>query len=451
MRQDLGSDNELAAARGSFQRTIRLVSAGALVATSGAAFLIFTLASSLVDGAVAERALCAVLLTVVSMPVVFVSTGLVVKRVGEANAIADSRQQRLDEERRHRDLEAQVADALEMVENEAEALRFIERSFATVLPQSMTELLLADNSHAHLSRKAVANAGVAVGCAVSSPQDCPAARRARTHEFRDSAALNSCPKLADRASGRCAAVCIPVSVMGRTVGVIHAVRDLHTPLDVATVGDLQAIANQSGTRLGMLRVMAETQLQASTDGLTGLLNRRAFENAFLQLRERSATGVVVMADLDHFKTINDTYGHETGDRALRVFADTLRKSVRSTDLLARRGGEEFAVIFPDCELHDVVDVLERTRLQLQSAVREAGLPSFTASFGATLAFLAEDLDLLLARADAALFEAKNGGRDRIVASAGVDLDDASARELLVDRPRGLAHTAPATPPSTSSV
>jgi diguanylate cyclase (GGDEF)-like protein len=365
------------------------------------------------------------------MPVVFVSTGLVSKRVAEANAVADVRQSRLDEDRRHRDLEAQIADALEMAENEPEALRLIERSFGMVLPESMTELLLADNSHAHLTRKAAANGSAAEGCSVSSPQDCPAARRARTHRFRDSEALNACPKLAGRASGPCSAVCIPVSVMGRTVGVIHTVGSVTTPIGDAVVSDLHSIANQSGTRLGMLRVMAETQLQASTDGLTGLLNRRAFENGFLHLRERASNGVAVMADLDHFKTINDTYGHETGDRALRVFADTLRNEVRSTDLLARRGGEEFAVVFADCELEQAVEVLERVRLKLHSAVREAGLPSFTASFGATPAFLAEDLDLLLARADAALFEAKNGGRDRIVTSTRMDLDDASAREILL--------------------
>jgi diguanylate cyclase (GGDEF)-like protein len=432
MRQQvLDGDGDLAAARGSFQRTMRWVSIGALVASCLSAFLIFTLARSLVDGTFAQNALCAVLLTVVSMPVVIVSTGLVSKRVAEANAVADVRQSRLDEDRRHRDLESQVADALEMAENEPEALRLIERSFAAVLPESMTELLLADNSHAHLTRKAAANASAADGCSVSSPQDCPAARRARTHRFRDSEALNACPKLAGRASGPCSAVCIPVSVMGRTVGVIHTVGSVVAPIGDASVSDLHSIANQSGTRLGMLRVMAETQLQASTDGLTGLLNRRAFENGFLLLRERASSGVAVMADLDHFKTINDTYGHETGDRALRVFADTLRKEVRSTDLLARRGGEEFAVVFADCELDQAVDVLERVRLKLQAAVREAGLPSFTASFGATPAFLAEDLDLLLARADAALFEAKNAGRDRIVTSTRMDLDDASAREILL--------------------
>ncbi len=236
-----------------------------------------------------------------------------------------------------------------MADNEPEALRVIERTFAAVLPSAVTELLLADNSHAHLSRKAFSSSrdpGLS-GCGVNSPQECPAARRARIHRFPDSEAVNACPKLVGRPGGRCAAFCIPVSIMGRTVGVIHTVHDVHARIDERTVEDMQAIANQAGTRLGLLRIMAETQPQAETDGLTGLLNRRAFENSFLQLRDRSALGkgVVVMTDLDHFKTINDTYGHETGDRALRVFADTLRKTLRKNDVLSRHGGEEFAIAF----------------------------------------------------------------------------------------------------------
>ncbi|MGF1599846.1 MAG: GGDEF domain-containing protein [Acidimicrobiales bacterium] len=179
--------------------------------------------------------------------------------------------------------------------------------------------------------------------------------------------------------------------------------------------------------------MAESQLQASTDGLTGLANRRAFDDAFLQLRDRSphAPCVIAMADLDRFKAINDTYGHETGDRALRVFADTLRSAVRANDLVARRGGEEFALALPDCDTHSATEVLERVRLHLQRAIKEAGLPSFTASFGMTPGFLAEDLDLLLARADAGLSEAKRGGRYKIVAFSAADLDGASERAALL--------------------
>jgi diguanylate cyclase (GGDEF)-like protein len=166
----------------------------------------------------------------------------------------------------------------------------------------------------------------------------------------------------------------------------------------------------------MLRIMAETQLQASTDALTGLLNRRAFENGFLALRGSSRNGpaVVAMADLDNFKLINDTYGHETGDRALRVFAETLRSVLRDKDLFCRRGGEEFAIVFPDCDLPSAALALDRVRTELQTALIVAGVPTYTASFGAIPAHLDDDLDTLLTRADSALFEAKRNGRNCVV-------------------------------------
>jgi diguanylate cyclase (GGDEF)-like protein len=432
------TEGEPIAERGSFQRTLRLLGIIAFCVVSVVAFGVSWVAGLLIRPGTGQHLVYAALFAICSAPVVAIALRFVVKRVDEADAIADNRQSRLDAERHHRDLESAVADALEMADSEPEALRTIERSLAVVLPTAMSELLLADNSHSHLSRRAVSGTGDMPGCGVGSPQDCPAARRARVHRFADSTAVNACPKLADRRGGeRCSAVCVPVSVMGRTVGVIHTTNSIGLPVDDATLEDLQVIANHAGNRLGMLRIMAETQLQAATDGLTGLLNRRAFENGFLQMRERSphGRGVIAMADLDRFKNINDTYGHETGDRALRVFADTLRTSLRANDLLSRRGGEEFAIVFPDCDVAAASEVIDRVRVQLQLAIREAGLPSFTASFGVTPAFLAEDLDLLLARADGALFEAKRAGRDRIVACSNADPDDDAQRQVLMTEVR----------------
>jgi diguanylate cyclase (GGDEF)-like protein len=424
---------DVAEARGSFRRSVRLVAIVASVATTVIAFVMFWVASQVATSGVRQALLAALALPVLSAPTTAYAVHVVVRHVAHANALADQGQLRLDVERRHRDLESKIADALEMAEDEPEALRVIERTLGSIAPAAMTELLLADNSHAHLSRKAVAGDSGATGCGVDSPHQCPAARRARTHRFVDSDEVNACPKLSQRPSGRCAAVCIPVSVMGRTVGVIHSVTSVDAPMSDAALHDLHALANHAGARLGMLRVMSESQLQAATDSLTGLANRRAFENSFVQLRDRSphASCVIVMADLDLFKTVNDTYGHETGDRALRVFADTLRRAVRSNDLVARRGGEEFAVALPDCDIASAREVLERVQLQLQHTVQQAGLPSFTASFGMTPGFLSEDLDLLLARADAGLFEAKRSGRDKIVVFSAADLDGASERDRLL--------------------
>lgn len=160
--------------------------------------------------------------------------------------------------------------------------------------------------------------------------------------------------------------------------------------------------------------MAETQLQASTDTLRGLLNRRAFSEQVGAIPPHLRPTAVAMADLDHFKTLNDTYGHETGDRALRLFARVLRDSLRSSDLLSRYGGEEFAIAFSDCTAIDATRALNAARAQLDAAVTVGGLPKFTCSFGITDAERGEDLTAALRRAGGGLLTAKRQGRDRVV-------------------------------------
>jgi diguanylate cyclase (GGDEF)-like protein len=333
-----------------------------------------------------------------------------------------------------REFETQVAEAFEMAATEPEALLVVERSLSAALPDQPVEVLLADNSHAHLKRLVVvSDDGVAPGCGVDSPNDCPAARRSRALQFPDSTAVNACPRLEGRIEGGCSALCLPVSVMGRTVGVIHTVGPRGSTVDEVVVAQIQAIANQTGARLGMIRILEESQLQASTDGLTGLLNRRALEHQFRTARPNHTQLAVVMADLDNFKTLNDTYGHETGDRSLRLFAETLRSTLRADDIVCRHGGEEFAVILPGCSAQEASALLERVREQLRRAALESGLPGFTASFGVVAGDSVEDLEALLRRADVALFEAKRTGRDKIVVNGaptyGLDAPVDSAGEL----------------------
>jgi diguanylate cyclase (GGDEF)-like protein len=312
--------------------------------------------------------------------------------------------------------ESRLANALEMAEGEPEVLEVVERALAATVPSSPTELLLADNSHAHMARMATASpTGEPPNCDVDSPDHCPAARRAQVQRFPDSDALDACPKLRSRPQGRCGAVCVPVSIMGRTVGVIHATSEPYTSFDDTAVEDLETLAKLAGARVGLLRVMAETQLQASTDSLTGLLNRRSLENKVHALRREGAGLVVAMADLDFFKQLNDVHGHETGDRALRLFAQTLRTSLRNHDIVSRHGGEEFAIVLPACTLADARDALDNVRKHLRNAIRNAGVPEFTVSFGIVEALDSEDVAQVLARADAALLEAKGAGRDRVVA------------------------------------
>ena len=146
------------------------------------------------------------------------------------------------------------------------------------------------------------------------------------------------------------------------------------PVDKQRIQALQTLATQAGNRLGMLRVMAETQLQASTDGLTGLTNRRSFENRLRKLRGDGVPFVFVMADLDHFKVLNDTNGHEAGDKALRIFAEALRRELRSDDVACRYGGEEFAIALPGAEVPEAVEAMGRVREALVPARVALGRP-----------------------------------------------------------------------------
>jgi diguanylate cyclase (GGDEF)-like protein len=344
------------------------------------------------------------------------------EKVRDLNAELSAAIASADKEAKDRDsqvlrqrFESRLANALDMAEGEPEVIEVIERSFGTVLPSSPVELLLADNSHAHLHRMAAGGSdGEPPGCRVDSPDRCPAARRAQIQIFSDSDHLDACPKLRNRPQGQISALCVPVSIMGRTVGVIHATDQAGVQVEDDQIDDLATLAKLAGARIGLLRVMAETQLQASTDTLTGLLNRRSFSAQVAAVPAHLHPVTVAMADLDHFKILNDTYGHETGDRALRLFARVLNDSLRSSDIISRYGGEEFAITFPDCSAIEATRALNTVRENLDAAITVGGLPKFTVSFGITEAEPGEELEAVLRRADDALMKAKHQGRDRVV-------------------------------------
>ena len=358
--------------------------------------------------------------------------------VREANDEAGER----EVQARRQQFESRLANALDMAEGEPEVIDVIERSFASTLPGAPVELLLADNSHAHLLRMAASPSAGSPGCGVDSPDQCPAARRAQAQRFPDSEELDACPKLRNREGGAVSALCMPVSIMGRTVGVIHATGERQALIAEDRVEDLGVLAKLAGARIGLLRVMAETQLQAATDSLTGLLNRRSFERRLAALRPDGANLSMAMADLDHFKTLNDTFGHDTGDRALRLFAQVLTDSLRSQDIVCRHGGEEFVVALPGCPPANALHVLDGVRVKLDAAIAVAGLPVFTVSFGVVQAGNHEDLTAVIGRADAALFQAKRDGRNRVVVHddpANVVRPVATTHDGAAQAPSSLAH------------
>lgn len=181
------------------------------------------------------------------------------------------------------------------------------------------------------------------------------------------------------------------------------------------------VTNLGFLQLCKMRAEAEVRQQAMTDGLTGLANRRALNEATahaLAMSDRNQQPfAVVMADVDHFKRINDQLGHRAGDEALAAFARRLRAALRAQDLPFRYGGEEFCMLLPDTDAPGARVLAERLRLAVAQPASEA-MPAVSASFGAAVWQAGDTADAMLSRADRALYRAKALGRDRVEIELG---------------------------------
>ena len=181
-----------------------------------------------------------------------------------------------------------------------------------------------------------------------------------------------------------------------------------------------------GITMGAVLIVAgglqqETHIRATRDPLTGLYNRLGFEEAFEKqaawaMRNQGSISLV-LCDIDHFKKINDTYGHQRGDEIIRTLAQTLENNARTTDIVARFGGEEYLItLYDDSSAQSGQRYSERVR-QLIAETPRAVEPGYTASFGIAVQTGQIDFDSLFKAADAALYQAKRGGRDRISLAA----------------------------------
>lgn len=162
------------------------------------------------------------------------------------------------------------------------------------------------------------------------------------------------------------------------------------------------------------RRTARLAREAATDPLTGLPNRRAWDRQLAEIASEAGVGrttaCVAIFDLDHFKQVNDTYGHEQGDRLLRAVGEALRASLRKPDVLARLGGDEFAVLFKHLEAAHAAEVVERVRRGLADRLVASGHPAVTASVGYCV-LDDRSPDEAFRAADEALRGAKQSGRD----------------------------------------
>ena len=341
----------------------------------------------------------------VLLAVIVLVAAVGLRRGGRAHQASLRRRQ----EQRLVAFDSRLRRALELTDSEASAYRIAERAVTEMAPQSRVSILVSDSS-----RSALHPVGGAPACGVTSPGECPALRSTSVVEMVDSTALDACPVLAEHGEAPCSATCVPVTVGGRSGGLIQVVGPEGEPTRGADAAIL--VARGVGDRVTLIQALATFQLQAARDPLTGLLNRRSLVVATEGLLERGDPYSVAFCDLDHFKELNDLHGHDAGDRALRSFARTLTESLRPQDIVCRWGGEEFVIVLPDCDAAAAVEAMERVRTNLLLTSMSSHTASFTASFGVATSADGATFDDVVALADLALREAKGTGRDRVIRS-----------------------------------
>ncbi|HEX6312646.1 MAG TPA: GGDEF domain-containing protein [Acidimicrobiia bacterium] len=215
-------------------------------------------------------------------------------------------------------------------------------------------------------------------------------------------------------------VVAPLVVDSEPLGMVVAEWGLRAGdrIPALTVDTLAQAVSHSAMSLRNTWLLSEVERLATRDGLTGLANRRLFEESLdreIARSERRGSPVsLVVLDVDLFKDVNDTLGHQAGDRVLRAVGQALTANTKASDVPARYGGDEFVVLLPDCSAADALMVAERLRAAV--AARMTTVPVSVSAGAASFPDNAEDGERLVAAADAALYEAKAAGRDRSVRS-----------------------------------
>jgi diguanylate cyclase (GGDEF)-like protein len=320
--------------------------------------------------------------------------------------------------RRYAAEQQEFTEALQMTGSEEEANELLERHLERSLPGSDALVLRRNNSDNRLEATGLEPADpIGEALVDAEPRSCMAIRYGRAHHQSESAP----PLVACHLCGASGAdaTCVPSLVGGQVIGSV-LVRHVD-PLGEADDVRIRDSVSQAGPVLANLRTLAKAERQAATDALTGMANARAVQDtlkrmvAHAQRTEQALTAVMV--DLDHFKALNDVYGHERGNEALAAVGQILKTGVRASDFAGRYGGEEFIMLLPDTPRDGGVVLAEKVRRAIGALVLPEIDRPITASFGvATLPDDAADASALIRAADRALYRAKADGRDRVAAA-----------------------------------
>ena len=309
-----------------------------------------------------------------------------------------------------------------------EAYAIVSRSVQQIFPNDSGALCIFKESRNIVETVAMWGESLP-GEQVFAPDDCWALRRGQVHMVEDSKSGLLCQHLNQSPSG--SYMCVPVLARGEMLGMLHLQSNIQglNPQDVLTGYLIESkqklaitVAEQIALALANLKLRETLRIQSIRDPLTGLFNRRFMEESLERemrrvTRKQSSLGVI-MVDIDHFKQVNDTFGHATGDNLLRELGIFLKANIRGEDIACRYGGEEFTLILPEASLEFTRERAEK----LREGVKHMNVQYLGQAFGNITISLGVAIfpqhgssgEAILQVADAALYKAKAEGRDRVV-------------------------------------
>lgn len=316
-----------------------------------------------------------------------------------------------------------------------EACRSIEEAFPVISSQ-MEKLISVQTGKLYLFEETrhcletAARWGIEPGLEESfSPQECRAFQSRSTIILPATPSDAPCRHMSVEEGEAPVYLCIPLISRGEEIGILHLLGRYDAGPDALPESKLQLAsmaADHISLSLANLRLRESLRIQSIRDPLTGLFNRRYLEDSLIQelarTKRRGTTLGVIMVDVDRLKEVNDTFGHEAGDLLLQTVGQWLQTNIRAGDISCRYGGDEFVIIFPDASL----ETTDHRARQICEGIRglridHKGKPLCAVSVSIGVAGFpthGETRDALLAAADAALYAAKQQGRDRAVVAGG---------------------------------
>ena len=310
----------------------------------------------------------------------------------------------------------QFSDILQVTRGESEAHNLVKRHLERSIPGALVAVLNRNNSDNRLELMTDVRETSTLHSTMNGadPDACMAIRIGRAHGRDEQVApLLEC-EICGTMPG--SSLCTPSLVGGEVIGSVLI--EHPDPIDAEATRRVQETVGQAAPVLANLRNLTTAESRALTDALTGLPNKRCAEDTLKRMSARAGRTLsplaAVMVDLDHFKQINDLFGHERGDEVLAAVGPTITETLRESDFAGRYGGEEFLLLLTDTGRDGALETAER----LRSAIGALRVPgenrNVTASFGiAVLPDDAGDSAQLRRRADQALYTAKRGGRNRV--------------------------------------